>query len=424
MTTKKETAALTPVMKYRAPSGLSHEERVRKNIRSVPRNTSAEFDEFTCSWDALAHPKLTAGLIRRLLSAANEGAPSELAALYRNLLEKEPTVTAHMQTRILAVLACDWTIQGTDARRTAEVRAILEKAGLHALMRHLLDALALGYSGAAIIWGEGGADISAFRKIDPSNWQFDLSGNPALMTVSGKIRSLAEYHPNQFVLHSHKLQSGISSRGGLLRPLVWLYFFKHYAMRDRARYLEKFGIPFIIAKIRDDDFENESVRSAILQSLAKIGSDGTGVVTEGSELQILNPSGGTSSDYQSWMDYIDKLFALLILGQTASSDSASGFSKGQIQENVRRDILEADCRNLMETVNAQILAPLERFRYGTAGTLAFTLDYSSPENLTEKAQIVKTLTDSGFALSPEWIEKTFKIELRKQSDTEQKGNMK
>ena len=97
MTTKKETAALTPVMKYRAPSGLSHEERVRKNIRSVPRNTSAEFDEFTCSWDALVNPKLTAGLIRRLLSAANEGAPSELAALYRNLLEKEPTVTAHVR---------------------------------------------------------------------------------------------------------------------------------------------------------------------------------------------------------------------------------------------------------------------------------------------------------------------------------------
>ena len=79
MTTKKETAALTPVMKYRAPSGLSHEERVRKNIRSVPRNTSAEFDEFTCSWDALANPKLTAGLIRRLLSAANEGAQSEMS---------------------------------------------------------------------------------------------------------------------------------------------------------------------------------------------------------------------------------------------------------------------------------------------------------------------------------------------------------
>ena len=282
MTKKLAAAPTSPVVKYRAKSGLSYEERIRKNLHAVPRSSSGDFDEFAFSWTALNDPKLNANLIRRLLAAANEGAPSEQAALYRILLEKEPAVTAHMQTRILAVLACDWSIQSADVKRAAEVRAILEKARIHALMRHLLDALALGYSGAAILWGEGGKEICAFKKIDPSNWQFDLAGNPALMTVSGKIRSLAEYHPNQFVLHSHKLQSGISSRGGLLRPLVWLYFFKHYAMRDRARYLEKFGIPFLIARIRDDDFENESVRASILQSLAKIGSDGTGVVTAGS----------------------------------------------------------------------------------------------------------------------------------------------
>ena len=409
--TKKNSASFSPVMKYRAKSGLSYEERVRKTIHSVPRSTGADFDEFAFSWTALNDPKLNAGLIRRLLAAANEGAPSEQAALYRILLEKEPAVTAHMQTRILAVLACDWSIRGSDAKRVAEVRAILEKARVHALMRHLLDALALGYSGAAILWGEGGKEITAFKKIDPSNWQFDLAGNPALLTTSGKTRPLAEYHPNQFVLHTHKLQSGLCSRGGLLRPLVWLYFFKHYAMRDRARYLEKFGIPFLIARIRDDDFENESVRASILQSLAKIGSDGTGVVTAGSELQVLNPANTVSTDYQSWMDYIDRLFAMLILGQTASSGNASGFSKGQIQENVRRDILEADCRNLMETVNTQILAPLERFRYGTEGSLVFHLDYASPENLTEKAQIVRTLAESGFAAAPEWIEKTFGIKL-------------
>ncbi len=411
MTRKHAAENISPVMKYRAKSGLSREERIRKNIHPVPRSTSADFDEFAFSWTALNDPKLNAGLIRRLLSAANEGAPSEQAALYRLLLEKEPAVTAHMQTRILAVLACDWSIQGDDAAHVAEVRSIFEKARIHALMRHLLDALALGYSGAALIWGEGGRDISAFRKIDPSNWQFDPGGNPALLTLSGRIRPLAEYHPNQFVLHTHKLQSGPCSRGGLLRPLVWLYFFKHYAMRDRARYLEKFGIPFIIAKIRNDDFEDESVRTSILQSLAKIGSDGTGVVTDGSELQVLNSSSSASSDYQSWMDYIDKLFAMLILGQTASSGSASGFSRGQIQENVRCDILEADCRNLMETINTQILAPLERFRYGTEGTLTFKLDYASPENLTEKAQIVKILAESGFSPDRAWVEKTFCIKL-------------
>ncbi|OQA83484.1 MAG: hypothetical protein BWY31_02868 [Lentisphaerae bacterium ADurb.Bin242] len=413
MNQKKIQAIELPAMKYRAKNGLSHEERVRQRIRSVPRNAPGEFDEFTCSWNSFSSPKLTAGLIQRLTAAANEGSPSEQALLYRSMLEKEPVAAAHLQTRILSVLACDWSIQCEDEARAEEVAGLLREARLHSLLRHLLDALALGYSGAAILWEEGGGTIRSFKKINGANWNFDLAGNPALTTLSGKVKPLSEYHPSQFVFHTHKLQSGPGQRGGLLRPLLWLYFFKHYAMRDRARYLEKYGIPFIIAKIRNDDFENETVRASILQSLSKVGSDGAGVVTEGSELQLLDSNSGTSSDYQSWMDYIDRLFTLLILGQTASSSDASGFSRGQIQENVRCDILEADCRNLMETVNTQILAPLEQYRYGTSGTLRFHLDFSAPENLMEKASIVKTLADSGFRADPLWIRKTFGIELEK-----------
>ena len=412
MKSTQQSAAEKNAMKYRAADRLSHEERVRRRLSRIPRNSPGEFDEFTCSWNAAGSPRLTAGLIRTLTGNANEGAASDLAALYRDMIEKEPAITAHLQTRMLSVLSCDWSIHGEDPVKTGEVTAIFARARIHSLLRHLLDALAFGYSGAAILWEEGGAGIGSFRKIYSPNWIFDLSGNPALMTLSGKPKPLSEYHPNQFVLHTHKLQSGPSQRGGLLRPLLWLYFFKHYAMRDRARYLEKFGVPFLIAKIREDDFDNETVRSSILASLAKVGTDGAGVVTQNSELQILSSSAGTA-DYQHWMDYIDKLFALLILGQTASSSEASGFSRGQIQENVRRDILEADCRALMETVNTQILAPLERFRYGTEGTLEFVLDYSMPENLIEKAEIVKKLSDSGFRADPAWIEDTFGLKLMK-----------
>lgn len=408
----KTRALAKAMMKFRAPDGLSYEERVRRKIRRAPGNPSGDFDEFTCAWNSMSGPKLTAGLLRRLTENADSGAASEQALLYRSMLEKEPAIAAHLQTRILSVLSCDWSLQGDDPAKVHELTGILEQAGIHRLLRHLLDALAFGYSGAAIIWEEGGKGIQTFRKIHTPNWTFDRAGNPALIPLDGQPRPLSEYHPNQFVLHTHKLQSGPCQSGGLLRPLLWLYFFKHYAMRDRARYLEKFGIPFLIAKIREDDFENESVRASILSSLTRVGSDGAGVITEGSELQVLSPAGG-STDYQNWMNYIDKLFALLILGQTASSADASGFSRGQIQENVRRDILEADCRALMSTVTRQILNPLERFRFGSENTVQFNLDYSMPENLTEKADIVKTLAGSGFRINPRWVEKTFSIELEK-----------
>lgn len=381
-------------------------------ISSVPLSgNSADFQKFLSSAESFCRGNISSGKISSALMEADHGALASQAALFHAVLEKEPVITAHLQTRCLAVMACDWRIAGTDTHKGAFLTSILQKAKLHTLLRHLLDALAFGCSSAAILWDEGGSSIRAFQPIGVENLLFDASGEPSLRSSEGKIIPLSNFHPSQFVFHFHKLKAGPSGSGGLLRPLLWLYFFKHYALRDRARYLEKFGIPFIIARINQEDFQEDGVRRAILTSLNKIASDGSGVISGDAQIQTLSPGVSAAGEYQSFLEYIDKLFALLILGQTASSSSSSGFSKGQIQENVRRDILEADCRALMETVNSQILRPLEFFLYGTEGEFTFQMDFSSPENLTEKAQIVKLLSESGFTISPEWISHAFNIQL-------------
>jgi len=181
-------------------------------------------------------------------------------------------------------------------------------------------------------------------------------------------------------------------------------------VRDRARYLERFGVPFMMAKVSRDDFDNDSIKAQVLNSLVKMGTDGIGVITKDSELDIISPkSQGGNADYQDWMNYIDDVFALLILGQTASSKEASGLSKGQIQENVRQDLLEADCRGLTETINRQLILPLEKFKYETAETLEFVMDFKPPEDLEQKALMLKHLADAGIAIDPAWVEKTFNV---------------
>ncbi len=360
-----------------------------------------DFDEFTCRWGNTV--SLTADGIRRILKNADDGAPGEMALLFRQMLENEPGITAHIQTRFLAVLSCGWQIDGDDRKKSEEVRRILESANFHGLLEHLISAEAYGYAGAGIVWGEGGGTITAFQPVAPMNFLFDRCGNPALMTLDGEERSLASYHENQFVFY----RTGLP----LLRPLVWLYLFKHHAMRDRAKYLERFGIPFIAAKIRNEDFESDEIRNELMQSLAKLGSDGVGLLNEGAEVQIVHAAGSAANDYQAWMEYLDTLATRLILGQTATSSAGTGFSSGSVQDKVRRDLLEADCRALETVVNRDILAPLERFRFGTEQTLRFRMDYAVPVNLQEKAEIVSKLTGAGFRISPEWVEKTFSLPL-------------
>lgn len=371
-------------------------------LRRCP--AESEFDEFTSTWSRYSGIPLNLCSIRRIFRDADDGAPGDLAGLFSRLQEYDPNIGAHLQTRFLSVLACDWYIEGDDPVRVREAEQIFTHAGIRGLLYHLLGAIVHGYAGAAVIWGEGGGTIRSFRLINPVNFVFDKIGNPALLTCDGRERPLAEYHEDQFVF--------VRSEAPLLRPLVWLFFFKYYAMRDRARYLERFGIPFIAARIRNEDFESEAIRNELLRSLATLGSDGVGLLNEGAEMQIMNAGGSASADYQSWLDYLDNLSTRLILGQTATSSSGTGFSSGAIQEHVRRDLMEADCRMLMEHVQRSILEPLERFKWGTEGTLHFKLDFSGDAlDLMEKAQIVEKLSSAGIRIAPEWIEKTFNVRL-------------
>ena len=69
--------------------------------------------------------------------------------------------------------------------------------------------------------------------------------------------------------------------------------------------------------------------------------------------------------------------------------------------------------SLMETINEQIIAPLEYFRFGTQGSVKFVMDYSMGESMEEKARIVHSLAQSGYRIREEWIEKTFAVKLER-----------
>ena len=399
-------------MPYRSPDGKSRQELLLEKSAAKPEKGTGHLPDFFPLPGGEESRKLTSGLLRNLSEDNTPLSFRSRAFFYRSMLEKEPVIAAHLQTRILSVLACDWQITGKDAAKAKEMEEELRKIPFLSFMRHQLSAIAYGYAGSIIEWGEGGKTIRDFRNIPPQCLLFDSGGNGALLAWDGEEYPLSMFHPAQFFLHFHTPGGEENpARGGLLRPLLWPYYFKHYALRDRARYLEKFGIPFLIAKIREDDFENEETRNNILFSLSRIASDGSGVITEGSQLQTLESNTSSSRDYQEWMEYLDGIFALLILGQKASSAESSGFSRGQIQEKVRSDILESDCRNLAESIQRQIIAPLERYRYGTENCFSFRMDFVPPEDLLQKASILEKLSSCGYSFDPSWVEKTFSITL-------------
>lgn len=349
--------------------------------------------------------------LQGILQQAQDGICDQQAALVKEIQEKEPIIAAHLATRKGALTACPWTITGAGAEEQAEeLTQMLKLAGLDEAIAHLADFIPTGYSAVAPKWLPGGAGVAGFLQIAPEAFEFDLGGNAALVDKNGNKTPLANYPAGQFVTVYAQAKPGIPCRNGLIRSLVWLYLFKHSGLAGMARYVEKYGVPFMLAKVPASQWGD---RATVLATLKAIGRDHSGVAKEGVELETLGGASGESTDAQMrFLGYCDDVFAVTILGQLATSGDAGGLSKGQAQENVRMDLLAADARAISSAVNRQLIAPLCRMRYGwdDAKGIEFAITYEPAADLDALAARWKVLTEvTGRMIDPALVEETFGV---------------
>ncbi len=364
-----------------------------------------------------ARLRLTPERLVNIISNADNGDPREQAVLFSTILEKEPIVAAHLQTRRLAVQSCPWVVQSESEPKLAEeMTNELRAAGLDKAVGHLLDCIGTGYAGVVVDWAKGGAGVRGFVNISPDVWTFDEGGFPAVSTVDGRNEEpLASFHPAQVIYIVNDGKAGLPCRRGVMRTILWMHLFKNSSFRDWGVFLERFGIPFILGKIPSGDFFDPKKREELLKGIMGIRSGGAGVGTTETDMQILNGASGSNQQaYEMFQRYCDEIMTLVILGQRASSDAAGGLSKGTAQEAVRQDLLQSDCNMVAEAIQNTLVAWLCRLKYGMAdaGDLKFSFDCALPEDLNVKAERDLRLSQaSGCRLSRKYVMETYGVEL-------------
>ena len=368
-----------------------------------------------------ARVRLTPDRLVNIISQADDGDPREQAVLFSTVLEKEPIVAAHLQTRRLAVQSCPWAVQSDAQPKVAEeIQEMLEAAGLNKAVGHLLDCIGTGYAGVVADWERGGRGVRGFVPISPDVWTFDEGGFPAITTVDGRNEiPLASWHPAQILYIVNDGKAGLPCRRGVLRTLLWMHLFKNSSFRDWAVFLERFGIPFILGKIPSGDFFDAKKRKELLDGIMGIRSGGAGVGTVETEMQILNGASGSNQQaYESFQRYCDEIMTLVILGQRASSDAAGGLSKGTAQEAVRQDLLAADC-HLVEEAVQKLVTWICRLKYGMAdaGDIRFSFDCELPEDMNLRAdRDLKLSQATGCRISRKYAMETYGVELEEREE--------
>lgn len=364
---------------------------------------------------------LTPARVGSIMAAAVGGDVRDQYKLCQEVAEKDDAIQTALQTRAGAVAATEWTVDPADdsprAKKIAEeVEALLldpapcrGELSFRQYCRWAVESSLLpNFSAAEIVWSPGYKSVS-FVPVDAHHFDFQNSPEPLFVDASGARLPLEQ---GKWIVHQP--QPGKDpARGGLIRPLAWIYCFKNLNLKDWLRYTEKFGMPFLLGRLDADAWDRERNRMTYL--VKNFGADGAGVFTKSVDLQMLSPNQSSLNLYLENQGYWERTITKLILGQTSTTSSEdSNRSTAAVHNEVRADLLANDWATLAETVNRDLIAVYVRLHYGPdAPVPVLNPQTDPPEDLGHLADVVAKLDGAGHRADSEWIEETFGITLAK-----------
>jgi len=369
---------------------------------------------------------VTPAVIDRIMIMANGGDPEEQCKLARELPEKNFEITHALGTRRNAISGCPWTIvPGEENNKLADQVCEAAKKAVNAaggdfgselgrldsfckMLCGLSDAILPGYAASETIWKPGGVGFYGFRVIPQHFLSFDHAYRPKLRTTCNY--SGVEIPVGKMIFHTLNNGGSDPVRGGLIRPLAWLFCFSQVGTKDLLSFIERYGMPFVVGKVDNRTYKEEG---ANLQSLIRsFGPNGGGIFSKNVEIELLQAANNTGDVYFTLLRYVGDAITKVLLGQTASSGDSSGMSNGNAQSAVRQDILEADARGIEESVRMDLFTPFVRYNFGlNVPVPKLQIETAPAEDKVALATTVKTLYEAGFSADAKEMSAKFGIKL-------------
>ncbi|MEH8031449.1 DUF935 domain-containing protein [Gallibacterium anatis] len=380
------------------------------------------------------HPstKITPGKMRAIFEAAENGDLKEQHELFADIEERDSDIAANIATRKRAVLTFDWHI-AEPRNATPQEEALQQEidelfyqiTNFEDLVMDLMDAVGHGFVALEIDWQFINGKWLPKRFIHrPQSW-FKLDKDDTLLLKTPTNFEGEPLEPYKWIVHTHKSRSTQLARVGLYRTLAWLYMFKHYSVHDFAEFLELYGMPIRIGKYGAGATEAE--KRTLLRALAQIGHNAAGIMPESMAVELHNVANGVSqgnNPFLQMVDWCEKSIARLILGQTLTSGAdgkTSTNALGQVHNEVRRDLLVSDAKQLAQTITQQIILPYLQININPnidpMRIPYFEFDVKEVEDLTQYAEAIPKLVSVGVKIPEQWVRDKLGIPEAEENET-------
>lgn len=291
-------------------------------------------------------------------------------------------------------------ITGQDASNEAKqlcdnLTKDLEAINLRDVFSAILDTPFYGYTVLELLWKpEGGRMRLANIIAKPREW-FAFN-NKNQLVFRGENSLQGEPLPEgKFVLVQHFPTFSNPYGLRLLSRCLWPVAFKRGGVQFLSRFLEKFGMPWVLATAPQSMKEREQ-RMGMAADLAAMVQDAVAVIPYGSKVELASAQGKAGDTYERYLSRWDKSISKVLTGQTltAEMDGQNGSrAASETHYSVAGDISDADQFMVVSAMND--ISMTYRAVNAVPSILAPVFDYNEPEDHNAQADLDKKLHSVG-----------------------------
>lgn len=351
-------------------------------------------------------------------AAADQGFITEQATLFELVEEQDAHIYSELAKRRRAVTGLGWQLTPMEDANQSEINRAIELSAMLAEIPRfedaqydLTDAVGKGLAAMEIDWRTGDEwTPRALNWVPQREFQVDTQSGELRYVKNGMPEPLRQWG---WVVHEHRAKSGYIEQAALFRVLAWTYAYKAYNIRDMQRFLEMYGLPLRLGKYPAGVTPKQ--RDELLRAVRNIGHDGAGVVPSNMTIDFIQAAkSGTVDDFLHATEYWERKQSMAILGGTLTSQAdgkTSTNALGEIHNQVRREIMLHDVRQITPSMQSQIVRPIALLNGLFPEDRIPTFGYQTEETVDQSkmADVLEKAADMGMEIDLDWAHKTMQI---------------
>lgn len=355
------------------------------------------------------------------LQLATTGDLESYLELANSMEEKYLHYSSVVATRKMTVTGCPVDLLPGDETPYADQIAnlcrklVIETPAFEALSFDLLSAITHGYSAVQPHWDLTGP-VWTYREFEPIDQRLFVYDRPTLSQLRLRQEGTPdgiEIPAGQFIIHRPKLRTGVPVRAGIARAAAVGYLFHTQTVKQWATMIEVWGMPIRLGTYEPGAATTEDEINQLRTALINLGHDAAAMVPSTMKLEVLDarrPSSGENI-YKEFAEYWDRQISKLVLGQTMTTDDGSSMSQAKVHNEVRLDLMAADCKALNATLNEQLIKPWVAYNFGpTAPCPRIRFSYEPAEDLKSYAEALTPFIAQGLRVKASQIRGKFGLE--------------